>query len=177
MKRNSNLRIQTFHPKKCRCIQPNFFSHHLNLFPMPDFMGSHKMTWRIFMSKSTKLSVQIIRAEDNTDNVWGNWKWSKEISTSISESFTMRHIIHLDTRLDNISIIIFNLVLTWVSLIWLLRNEIVSGAPWWLADWMFSRWRSLDMVMIFLRLLYLCDLLVNCYSFYQNYLSIHNNRV
>ena len=80
-------------------------------------------------------------------------------------------------RLDNISIIIFNLVLTWVSLIWLLRNEIVSGAPWWLADWMFSRWRSLDMVMIFLRLLYLCDLLVNCYSFYQNYLSIHNNRV
>ena len=116
MKRNSNLRIQTFHPKKCRCIQPNFFSHHLNLFPMPDFMGSHKMTWRIFMSKSTKLSVQIIRAEDNTDNVWGNWKWSKEISTSISESFTMRHIIHLDTRLDNISIIIFNLALTWVWL-------------------------------------------------------------
>ena len=92
-------------------------------------MGSFKMTWSLFMSKSTKASVQIIRAEDNTDNVWGNWKWSKEISTSISESFTMRHIIHLDTRLDNISIIIFNLVLTWLSLIWPLRNEIVSGAP------------------------------------------------
>ena len=100
-------------------------------------MGSFKMTWSLFMSKSTKVSVQIIRAEDNTDNVWGNWKWSKEISTSISESFTMRHIIHLDTRLDNISIIISNLVLTWLldmtsekwNCIW---------SPWWLVDWMFK---------------------------------------